>query len=69
MNYVQYELGCAVQTRRCSTNQAHIQYEQGCAAQIRNIFSMSEDVQHKQVDHQVLVQGDNAKNNFHLIGH
>ena len=46
-------------------NQVYLQYEQGCAAQIRHIFNMSEDVQYKQVDHQVLVQGDTTKNTFH----
>ena len=34
-----------------------VQYKQGCAVQIRHIFSRSEDVQCKQVDHQVLVLG------------
>ena len=34
-----------------------MQYEQGCAVQIRHIVGTSEDVQYKQVNHQVLVQG------------
>ena len=54
---MQYERGCAVQARMCSTNQAHLQYEQGCAAQVRHIYSRIEDVQYKQVDHQDLVKG------------
>ena len=38
-------------------NQVHLQYKQRCSVKVRHIFNMSEDVQYKQVDHQVLVQG------------
>ena len=38
-------------------NQANLQHKQSRAVQIRHIFSTIKDVQYKQVNHQVLVQG------------
>ena len=41
-----------------------MQYMQGCALQIRHIISTSDDMQWKQVNHQVLVQGCTTHNDF-----
>ena len=38
-----------------------VQYKQRCAVEIRHIFSTSEDVPYKQVNHQVLLQGDTTQ--------
>ena len=40
----------------CSTSD-NVQFRRGCAVQLRHIFGTNEDVQCKQEDHQVLVQG------------
>ena len=42
----------------------YVQYEEGRAAWIRHIFSTIEDVQYKQVNHQVLVQGGTTQEYF-----
>ena len=42
----------------------YVQSVQGCAVQIKHIISTSEDVQCKQVNHQVSVQGDNTQKYF-----
>ena len=39
INYVQYERGCVVQERICSTNRAHLQYERGCKVQASRSLS------------------------------
>ena len=41
-----------------------VQYKRGCAVKLRHIFSISEDVQYKQINHHILVQGGTTLNYF-----
>ena len=45
-------------------NQVHVQYDRDCLVPIRHIISASKNVQQKQVDHQVLVQGNTTEKYF-----
>ena len=54
---LKYNRGCVVQSRVCSTIEAHNQYNRGCAVKSRHIVSIIEGVQYKRVDYHVLVQG------------
>ena len=45
----------------------NVQYMQGCTVPIRHIISTSEDVQYKQVNHQVLAQEGTTQKYFPMI--